>query len=221
MQTVHEDAVVRGVQKLTDRDPSAWKVLHDYAKGMNTGQYDAWLLDFLMSEHHRRPYDIYDAFCFMRLWAAWHQGLIAFVSINVEAKPMSDEDVEENQALLTDLPGPFSAVVSSARGRSADSDGLLKWNEPIVLDRIVSESHVASCPTDCSPHTERWIMKPAQAPLEIGSTKASRTILHLAEEGALARWPYGDQKIRLCIVTDLEKFRGSSRNAAGLRYASA
>ena len=48
---------------------------------------------------------------------------------------------------------------------------------------------------------QHW-QAPGWAPLEVGYTRPSRTLLHLTEFGAVARWPYGHDVITLLVQRD-------------------
>jgi hypothetical protein len=53
------------------------------------------------------------------------------------------------------------------------------------------------------------MIQPGEAPLEIGSSLPSRTWLHLREDRAVARWPYGHDSFMLFVkVTCIEEELG-------------
>lgn len=129
-------------------------------------------------------------------------GEVAQVLIGAEGLnggPVVDRRREENAAQLADLPDPFQAAVDADQS-GAECDGTLKWDVPITMDAASGLVLLDSC--------RRGVKQPVSvvttaaagwAPLEIGTTMASRTLLHLLEEGAVARWPYGSDCIRLLV----------------------
>lgn len=56
---------------------------------------------------------------------------------------------------------------------------------------------------------DRHFDRPRRAALEVGATAPSRTLLHLKEEGILARWPYGSDRIWLIVNFDHWRFGGT------------
>lgn len=134
---------------------------------------------------------------FAQIHAEICDGLISWVDISVDEKPSKDEHRHENQAKLSDLPHPFVAEVDQQQN-CADQDGELRWPEPIRLQKTIGIPFLSPCRLNVKEginlhHREQ----PGSAALEIGYTKASRTLAHLREHGAVARWPYGSDTIRL------------------------
>lgn len=125
-------------------------------------KYPSWLCDFVTQR--RGSWDLYDAYAFLAVYSRWRMGELVFAQVDLGEVPEADANVEANQRLLTKLPAPFSAVVD----RSFDGDGNLTWTEAL--------SGFADA---------------GNAPLEIGSTKSSRTLWHIERSQRLARWPYG------------------------------
>lgn len=126
-------------------------------------------------------------------------GEVAQVLIGAAGGPVVDSHREENAAQLADLPDPFQAAVDADQNR-AECDGTLKWDAPIVLDAATGVVLLDSCRRGVKqPVSIVTTVAPGWAPLEIGTTLASRTLLHLLEEGAVARWPYGSDCIRLLV----------------------
>jgi hypothetical protein len=117
----------------------------------------------------------------------------------LDGGPVLDSHRDENAAKLAELPAPFQAAVDAAQ-RGGDCDGTLKWDAPITMDAASGLVLLASC-RDAVKHPVPIVATAAAgwAPLEIGSTMASRTLLHLLQEGAVARWPYGSDCIRLLV----------------------
>jgi hypothetical protein len=102
-------------------------------------------------------------------------GLIGSIRVKVGAEPSQDAARDANRAKLQQLPDCFVTMVHD--GLSHDGDGIFSW-QPAVAEDLPGG----------------WAKS---APLEIGHTDASRTFIHLAEHGVIARWPYGSEDIWL------------------------
>lgn len=103
-------------------------------------------------------------------------GDVRAVLIPVGMTPSRDRHREGNGRKLTEgLPSEFTASVYD--GTDHDGDGLLGWGPGTLSSWCTS------------------------APLEIGYTDASRTVLHLLESGRVARWPYGSEDVWLFSFT--------------------
>jgi hypothetical protein len=121
-------------------------------------------------------------------------GKVTKLTIPVDAAPGRDADRDGNQRRLTEgLPAEFAAEVYE--GNSHDGDALLSWDGDSVMPWIDGDGNESEHPL-CS-----WTNC---APLEIGHTDASRTFLHLAEGGIVARWPYGSSDIWLLFYESME-----------------
>lgn len=129
--------------------------------------------------------------------AAMFSGQISVVTVETEGFPCPDADVDGNNRLISDLPEPFSAKFY---GGLKDQDGYVEWSEPIRTVATVGHA-------DLTQTSSRVMVDPRSIPLEVGYTKASRTFLHLAQERALARWPYDSDKITIMVVLDDELWR--------------
>ena len=104
-----------------------------------------------------------------------YAGHVRGIRIRLGVEPSKDAARDTNRAKLQRLPEDFTATVHD--GLSHDGDGILSWAPDIVADLPGG-----------------WAK---DAPLEIGHTDASRTFLHLAETGVVARWPYHSEDIWL------------------------
>lgn len=167
MSTLHERALKHAVQEYLDvlAQPLQAVLLAHEEK-----KYPSWLCDFVTQR--RGSWDLYDAYAFLAIYARWRLGELVFAQVELGEVPEADADVEANQRLLTKLPAPFSAVVD----RSSDGDGILTWSE--ALPEFSGDSGTN-----------------ANTPLEIGSTKSSRTLWHIERTERLARWPYGSPMV--------------------------
>lgn len=134
-------------------------------------------------------------------------GKVSKLTVPVGATPGRDADREGNQRKLTEgLPPEFSAEIYD--GNSHDGDALLSWPQDTAMpwiDGFGNESERPLC---------EWTNT---APLEIGHTDASRTLLHLTEGGILARWPYGSDSIWILHYETMDdRADAADRIAAGL-----
>lgn len=116
--------------------------------------------------------------------------------------PKADAQRKENAQALARLPAPFHADVDLTQN-GGDADGTLKWDAPIRMDAASGVVFLGPCRLDLKqPVPIVRTVADGWAPLEIGSTTPSRTLLHLLEAGAVARWPYGSDHIWLLVHRD-------------------
>ncbi|MEU8278801.1 hypothetical protein ACFYOK_34760 [Microbispora bryophytorum] len=103
---------------------------------------------------------------------------MAQLPLDLEEPPYRDRDRAANQEILTTLPAHVRGVIDQNQ-HGAERDGFIEWALPLSAMKFEDDQVVPfSAPL-------------GDAPLEVGNTYASRTCLHLAEHGAVARWPYG------------------------------
>lgn len=119
-------------------------------------------------------------------------GRILMRRLYVGEGPHADKMREENAAALAKLPEPWRVWVDETQ-YGADSDGWLKWDQPRMFLQNETPEHAfgAWCAID-----------EGCAPLEIGTTNASRSWMHLVQSGSLARWPYDDDCVTVLTMTD-------------------
>ncbi len=128
-------------------------------------------------------------------------GRIARHRIKVGSTPGRDADRTGNAARLRGLPAPFHAHLDMHQN-GADCDGTLSWQEPVTTWRSTAVP-VLNVHALHSAVLAPFDVRPTSVPLEVGYTKPSRTLAHLAVEGAVARWAYDDDEIHLLV--DLER----------------
>ncbi len=102
------------------------------------------------------------------LYAMGHLGIF---TVPINAYPLADSEPQKMQRILCGaLPDDWAISVHCEHGGNADNDG---W--------------VSHPPMPDSPwFTQCW----GGMPLEIGSTRAWKTALHVSLHGGVARWPY-------------------------------
>jgi hypothetical protein len=163
-------------------------ILGRYLDDITDREADRPQVDFLF-QHSWDATTVYDAYAFGLIQSWYSTGILAFVSVEVGAGPESDQSVELNNQILRGVPAGFSAEFEPGRGTGTLDDGRFSWRLPIRAETYVDGRRVA-------------LAQPAGGcPLEVGYTRASRTLRHLIEHGALARWPYDREKILLGILT--------------------
>jgi hypothetical protein len=147
-----------------------------------------WVADFLTQSH--AAWSFYDAYALHTLLSWWLDGFVSFAHVTVGVAPTWDRFVEENNARLARLPVGFRATFAPTGGFGYCDDGQFEWTEPLRFRQRSSDGA-----TDI-------VVQPGSLPMEVGHTKASRTILHIVCDCGLARWPYNAKHIALCLVTD-------------------
>lgn len=142
--------------------------------------------------------------------ARMHSGHIGMFRLAVGTPPDRDVERERNADVIhRAMFGPFSATVElGAHGAPGTrdrlppgaGDGRLRWDASVRA-------------TVWRPGGARGevTLPPNEVPLEVGATLASRTAMHLIEDGAVARWPYDDDEIHVLVVREI------ARNAQALR----
>ncbi|MFD6490700.1 hypothetical protein [Streptomyces sp. NPDC060188] len=136
------------------------------------------------------------AAAYLRLHTGLMRGEFGRVGIDVSHSPDSDANREQNASRLGELPHPFRATVDVEQN-FADCDGRLQWVKPIRIERSVGAAYYDhGLP---SPILLAQEIVGSAVPLEIGVSHPSRTLLHLLQEGGVARWPYGSSTVTLLI----------------------
>lgn len=144
---------------------------------MTDGDFPLEYLDSIFQSSVDFP-DIYVAYCFAMIDAWIQTGKVLTARLDVGYEPLPDKEIKANNAILQTLPWPFHAEFMGARSAQDRDDGYLKWTEPIEFGQVI--------------HTGEEVIEtrsPRQVALEVGTTKADRTIYHI-REGGVARWPY-------------------------------
>lgn len=139
-----------------------------------------WLTGFLFQRHDgvTTQYEAY-AMSILMEWmsARW----VRLASVYVGVGPSADRMVDENNAKLDRLRRPFRARFRPELRVGSCDDGWFSWSRPISI----------------GDHAQ----PPSRVPLEVGATAAGRTLLHLREDGGLARWAYGSEHVVVAVVT--------------------
>jgi hypothetical protein len=118
------------------------------------------------------------------------RGDIVMRRVPVGDIPAADSEREENASALSKMPKPWIPHLDMQQ-YGADSDGSLSWERPVGFLRVESDLHPNGSVVKIAPSSG--------VALEVGSTLPSRTWLHLWREGAVARWPYGDDAVSILV----------------------
>lgn len=190
MKTFHEKLIQAWTESYLLSNDGGGRVLAECLKMMRDRQYSD--LDSIHQRSAHLEHTIYDAyaFCQMRILVA-SSDVLRF-TIDVGCEPSSDCQIDLNNAALSDLPVPFTAVFRPEAGRGAKSDGHLKWDKKIMAFAYDGTGIQVD---------------PISVPLEVGTTLASRTLVHVYQDRGVARWPYGSDKIYVFLNRyELETF---------------
>ena len=110
------------------------------------------------------------------------KSFLVLSELHIGETPRGDRFRKENQAALNRLLPPGTSVMVDTSQRGAEMDGWINWE--------------TSVPFTAGDGTTGEI-EAGEAPLEIGSTDATTTCLHLCRHGTVARWAYGHRKVQL------------------------
>jgi hypothetical protein len=157
-----------------------------------------------------RPIAVAQFWAIAQLRTLWREGLISYCNIDIGHEPGRDRDLERHRSLLqgekehVSMDGLREVLriegdVENGAGAGAEDDGTLTLLNDAKFD--VCFGSVAK-PKKTG---VKRVLAGACFPLEIGYTSASRTYLHLIQEGCVARWPYGKTSLSL-LQADLPHF---------------
>jgi hypothetical protein len=140
---------------------------------------------------------IHQVAAFLEVHAAVGAGRYALIEVEVGAAPLADAEREANAAALADLPEPFTATLDMDQS-GADEDGEVAWSAPITVVWSTGVAFSAGC-RKTEPLTVPATVPPSRIPLEVGTTMPSRTLMHLEQDGGVARWAYGSTDLYLLL----------------------
>lgn len=196
MVTHHESAAMAHLE-LGMREPGYAPMLMEAKDRLRAGQ--RWSPDFVDAVGRDRwdqwPLHQVDAFACVN--ALIHTGAYGMVLVSVGATPCADKEREANAAALANIHPSFVAELDMDQ-HCGDSDGWLYWHDEITVECSTGTSYYSPTGHPGSVMTKRRI-PPGSVPLEVGSTLPSRTAIHLAMDGGVARWPYGSELITLFL----------------------
>lgn len=169
--------------------------------------------------HRSAPgrWPVHHVAAFLDIHSGIGAGRYALVQVEVGAEPQADAEREANAAALTGLPDPFTADLDMQQN-AADDDGTVAWGAPIEVTRCTGAANIANC-SAVYPVTAPTAVTPFRVPLEVGTTMPSRTLLHLEEDGGVARWAYGSKDLHLLLNLRHPLVQGRLDNSPGYRIA--
>ena len=197
MPTLHESAALKQLDRWMDQPGGAETIFH-YSRMLREGTL--WSQEYVdaigQPYMSTRDWSLHQVACFAWVHAAVCRGSIAQIDIGLGHQPAPDREREANSEYLADLPAPFRAFVDPTQ-KTSQGDGTLEWTEPVIAD------------VSTGTETEEGVLgvrpvslRPAAVRLEIGTTLPSRTAVHLCEVGAVARWAYGTDSVRVLYWVD-------------------
>jgi len=182
--------------------PDGGQVIHQYNLGLRNGRWPADYVDSIgqISLRHADTWPLEQVAMFAEIHAMIGCGNVAMVEVETGGPPSADKEREANAGAAAGLSPPFTCSVDMSQNNDG-RDGVVTWTEPIrvTLATGLIERHPDGSVGPVALHS---VVPAGHAPLEIGSTHPSRTWLHLREEGAVARWPYGYPWFRLFLNLD-------------------
>lgn len=204
--TVHEE-LAEGIWDDIREDPAEAAAVFRVQKMHTSGSLDHEVLgsayaDSLGSSARFRPsrWPVHQTAAFAYMHALVGGGDVAYVPISTGGTPGPDADRAGNANLLKRTMSPFVADLDMAQN-GADCDGSFEWGERINLHRSTGAFfYEDNCPKTFQSRLDyKTSYPPSWAPLEVGDSWPSRTLMHLWQYGAVARWPYGSEFILLFI----------------------
>jgi hypothetical protein len=205
--TVHED-LAEGVWEDIQKDHHAvaamFKLRNRHIRGEmdEGGIHGTGYADALGSSARFRPekWPLRQHAAFVQLHALVGSGEVTYTCISTGGTPGPDADRAGNAAILAKTHPRFKASLDMDQN-GADSDGTLEWKDPLKVSRPTGDFFY---PSSCE-NAEQSILtfptwvNPASAPLEVGDSWPSRTLMHLYQYGRVARWPYSSELIWLFL----------------------
>jgi hypothetical protein len=104
------------------KDRDFWGLIMETSSKIRQSYYDDFIVDCAFLKH-RNTIEPEDAWAFIQLHYGIMTGEILTARIKVGKKPLSDDDVEGNNAILSTLKASIYALFQPERGGSAWDDG--------------------------------------------------------------------------------------------------
>ncbi|MFE2973405.1 hypothetical protein [Streptomyces sp. NPDC059258] len=205
--TVHEDLakdVWEDIQEKPSDVAAMFELRNRHIRGeMNEGGvHGTGYADALGSSAMYRPkqWPLAQHAVFIKLHAMIGAGIVSYTCISTGGTPGPDADRVGNAAKLAKTHERFRAELDMDQN-GADADGNLSWSGELKLSRPTGNFFY---PSTCRNAPQSILnyptkMREGTAPLEVGDSWPSRTLMHLYQYGAVARWPYGSELIWLFV----------------------
>jgi hypothetical protein len=207
-RTLHEEIAEELLDDVLST-PRAAAVLADWRRRFKEDDYDPQYVASI-GQTQRKPayWPLEQVAAFVAVHAGLMSGKYAHVEVSVGNSPGPDADRAGNASKLRGTHHLFHAELDMHQN-GADCDGWLSWDTPIDVNKSSGLGLVTPCGTN--PVQMGMRVEPHGVPLEVGSSKPSRTYLHLLEEGGVARWAYDDD--RLYVLLNVERVQRWTRTA--------
>lgn len=188
-QTIIEQTVKEQVDNLLLEKPEFATTLYRALKNIKTRFYRSDLV-YAIFQKNRQEHDIYETFCFLKIWSDILLGQILTARVHIFDNPQRNDNIAGNNAALSKLVFPFKAEFIPAH---AGDDGYFQWLTDIELQQEIRDLKDYKGNKSKSTHIK---VPPSRIPLEVGYTSAQKTYEYLYMiTGALARFPYESDEI--------------------------
>jgi hypothetical protein len=189
--SIARQALEHNVDKVISEGGVDYLNAMEYWRLLKKKHFDSKYVDTVYQLFWTRPVDLYIAYAFMSVHALMFSGQIACFRIQTDGCPCANDDIDGNNALLESaLRGEFSGEFW---GGLDDADGYVEWDKPVIGTVRTHDDNKDD------PIISEQVIKPARVPLEIGYTAPETTLLHINQEGGVARYPYGQDEITVMV----------------------
>jgi hypothetical protein len=199
MTTSHDRGAHAVLDRILTTEPTAAALVRTRGRLASGDHFTPGFVDAVGQMHRIKParWPVHQVAAFLDIHAAIGAGRYAMVKVEVGETPRADAERSANAAALADLPEPFTAELD-AHQNAADEDGTVAWSDSIVATRSTGVPYTAGCAAPES-LTVPTTIQALSVPLEVGTTMPSRTLLHLEEDGGVARWAYGSTDLYVLL----------------------
>jgi hypothetical protein len=184
------------------RDPECSATLAETSERLRRRTFPVDYVSVIGQPDPRAGWPMEQVAAFLKVHASINLGAFVRVDIDMLEAPASDAHRAANARVLSEIPPPFTVDLDMDQNCSPDGDGVLRWTDTIHAQRsdgigVVDDDGLTR------PRFEPYEVGAAAGgvPLEVGSTKASVTLWHLARSRGVARWPYGSTVLTVLLDT--------------------
>jgi hypothetical protein len=182
-----------------ETEPDFFALIMDTQSKLRNGHYDEFIVNCAFLTY-RNTIEPEDTWAFIVIHTGILSGEILTARINVGEEPLSDDDEEGNNAILSTIGSPIHAAFQPGRGGSASDDGWIKWKQPLDFQQNIFDKE-----RNRSSGFRTKALSPGLAALEVGYIHGTNSLRHLIHDVLYARWPYGHDDIMIFAPT--EEFR--------------
>lgn len=199
MTTSHQRGAHAVLDRILTLEPTAAALVRTRHRLAVGDHFTPEFVDAVGQMHRLTPgnWPVHQVAAFLDIHAAIGAGRYAMVQVEVGTAPRPDAGRAANAAALADLPEPFMAQLDLDQN-AADEDGKVAWTEDVIVTRSTGVSYTAGCAVPES-LTIPTVVGSFRVPLEVGTTMPSRTLLHLEEDGGVARWAYDSTDLYILL----------------------